>query len=323
MAPKAKPKTAQKVAPKAAPAPVINPALVPDLASPSDTKPADVTLYLKIDLTISDQQPKTAVYVPDRARLGNKLDVILYLYGHKHRGIFPELKGKTIDSEELLKLPRDGTKLYYPLREEIAKASKKNFVFVAPTLGNYSQGGSLINKDTGAGDPLGFLLQVIRGLQKHLSLPKLTTLNQLVLAAHSGGGDPMRHLAAHPDIRNKVKEVWCFDCLYSWQDPKFWTKWSAPTDIYDYIYTEMGGKPNRRLFIHTTGKKWVRIDDKKPPTPDNRRPVDGTFSESSSVKNQTAKRSNVQVELMTRTLDHHESPVAWIKDLIDRSGVLT
>src|SRR5262245_43685441 len=103
MAPKATLKSPPKSAPKAPPQPVISPALIPALLH-KDSQPADVTLYVEIGLNISGQIPKTAIYVPKQAGLGQggTVDVILYLHGHKTKAQFPELNGKVLDVEELL-----------------------------------------------------------------------------------------------------------------------------------------------------------------------------------------------------------------------------
>ena len=316
MAPKATLKRPPKAAPKAPPPPVINPGLVPALAG-QDSQPADATLYLTIDLNISGQQAKTAVYIPKKAGLGTggAVNVILYLHGHKTINQFPELKGKVLDIEELFKLPRPAKQKkgthYYAIREEIAQTVRTNFVFTAPTLGNTSQGGILINSKDGTGDPLGYLQAVMRGLKQHLTLTTEPKPGNLILAGHSGGGVPMRLLAQHPAIRGMVREAWCFDSLYGGKtDIYFWTKWAV-------------GQPQHRLFIHSTGTTWEKIDKTKPLSSDNRHCWGGTCSASNTIKDYTSKHKNIQVEMQTRTSDHHLSPVVWIKDLIDRSTALT
>jgi hypothetical protein len=290
----------------------LNTSAVPDCPK-QDPTPKDVTLYLTIDLGLSGQEPLTAVYVPDRTKLGGTVDIILYLHGHKEAF---QKAGRSISIEEHLKLTRGNGTLYYPLREEIAKSTKKQFVFVAPTLGDHSEGGTLIDKNSGAGDPVDFLNQVINGIQKHLNLPILMQYGDLVLAAHSGGGVAMRQLANHAAIKSSVKEAWCFDCLYSGStDSDFWSKWATP---------------DHRLFVHSTGDfdmiisdptKVVASDELKADGKYHRH-VMGTLRESEAIKSATASRSNVQVEIKARTVDHNSSPGTWIKDLIDQSPVL-
>jgi hypothetical protein len=289
----------------------LNSSAVPDLID-QDSTPKDVTLYLKIDLGLSGQEPMTAVYVPDRSKLGGTVNIILYLHGHKEAF---QKGGKSISIQEHLKLQRGNGALYYPLREEIAKSTKKEFVFVAPTLGDHSEGGGLIDKNSGAGDPVDFLNQVINGIQNHLSLPILMQYGDLVLAAHSGGGVAMRQLANHSGIKSSVKEAWCFDCLYSGNtDSDFWSKWATP---------------DHRLFVHSTGDFDMIVDPaKRVPTDalkdDGKyhRHVMGTLRESEAIKSASASRSNVQVEIRSRTVDHNSSPGTWLKDLIDRSPTL-
>ncbi len=143
MAPKP---TANKVKPSPPADPVIDPALVPDLLG-QDSMPADTTLYLKTKINVSGQADKTAVFVPDRSRLAPPtVDVILYLHGHK--ASFRQGK-KSIDIERQLKLTASSGGLIYAIREAITQSSKKRFVFVAPTLGDLSEGGDLIDKRTG------------------------------------------------------------------------------------------------------------------------------------------------------------------------------
>ena len=290
----------------------LNTSTVPELTK-SDTTPLDTTLYLKIDLKLSNQEPMTAVYVPDRTKLGGTVDIILYLHGHKEAF---KKAGRSINIEEHLKLTRGNGTLYYPLREEIANSTKKQFVFVVPTLGDNSEGGALIDKTSGAGDPVDFLNQVTNGIQQHLCPKILMQYGDIILAAHSGGGVATRQLAKHPKISSSVKEAWCFDCLYNGaEDSDFWTKWATP---------------DHQLFVHSTGDFDMVVDPAKRKDGDVLkadgklyRHVMGTLRESEAIKNGTASRSNVQVEIKSGTLDHNSSPGTWLKKLIDKSPTIT
>jgi hypothetical protein len=296
-------KKPRKAARPVKPACEIDPTLVPELMN-QDNTPGDTTLYLKINLGLSRQEPKTAVYIPDRRKIGAHLDVILYLHGFK-----PNNVGKGADIERLLKARRRRANLWYPLREAISEADKKSFVFVAPTLGDFSQGGCLIDRNSGAGQPSQYLQQVMLGLEKHLSLNQRPQLGRIVLAAHSGGGVLLRQLAKHPDIRRKVREAWCFDCLYSGStDSEFWSQWShrKPSSIEE-LFMWANGQPHHRLFIHTTGA--------------NRKGSD-TLAETKAVQKRTKGLANVRFEMMPRGVDHNASPGRWIKELI-MASVLT
>jgi hypothetical protein len=302
----------------------IDPLHVPDLAG-QESLPADQTLYLTIDLGIAKQVPKTAVYIPDRRTVGEYVNVILYMHGHK------AVVGKGTDIEGLLKATRSGSKLWYPLRERMAQASNKNYVFVAPTLGDYSEGGCLIDKNTGAGQPGAYLQQVMQGLKKHLSMKTLPKVSNLILAAHSGGGVAMRHLAKHADIRGQVREAWCFDCLYSgWADSNFWSTWPSQKTVLPDIIMWAIGQPHHKLFIHTTGTTEEEINPKKQkvlPTDKERggkiwRHHDNTYTETDTVRRAAKRNPNVRVEMMTPGVGHNDSPGHFIKDLIDSSSAL-
>jgi hypothetical protein len=49
----------------------------------------------------------------------------------------------------------------------------------------------------------------------------------LILAGFSGGGDPLRWvvIGQKADYIRRLKQVWCFDCMYSGEGPA-WTRWA-------------------------------------------------------------------------------------------------
>ena len=126
----------------------------------------------------------------------------------------------------------------------------------------------------------------------------------------------MRQLANHVDIKDAVKEAWCFDCLYEeGKDIKFWVDWSKDA--------------SHKLFVHSTGAydSEVKPEDVKSTDVQRNgkyyRHEDGTFTESNTIKKQTERSPNVQVEIKTRTSDHNTSPGIWIKDLVEKSSFLS
>jgi len=178
-----------------------------------DTAVADTTLYFEIDVGLDATNKTTGVYVPDLKQLGKEVDVVLYFHGHK------DDKTKTIK-----KVFTDDRNL---MREALAQSKKKHFVFVAPQLGSKAEGGDL---GTGVQD---LLEQVMNGLGAYMPLSPAPTVGNIVLAAHSGGGELLRPVAKQSYVDPKLLEVWCFDCLYaSWKDPSaarsdatYWIDW--------------------------------------------------------------------------------------------------
>jgi hypothetical protein len=157
----------------------------------------------------------TAVYYPTAvSRRSTAIDVILYLHGHRtsipgaRRSIWAYLKHKC-----------------WPLREHL-EATGKAAVLVAPTLGPKSEPGTLL--DAGGLDR--YLQRVLAVSAPYWQGGTAPAIRHLILAGHSGAGQPMRVLA---NSRNRaaelVKEVWGFDCTYSARqdaDANEWSSWA-------------------------------------------------------------------------------------------------
>jgi len=253
----------------------LNPKDTPTLAAPTETSPSDCTFYFNIDLqTGQGGSAMTAVYVPSRVKLRSPFDVILYFHGHKKTG------GITI--QEYLK---DSD---FNLREFILASSKRDVLLIAPTLGDRSAYGLLKSGDVTSA----YLEQILNGVHKHLLGGQGTrpTIGQIVLAAHSGGGAPMRAVAeksAGTDVGKLIKEIWCLDSTYG--NGQFWLNWATSA-----------GRTIQRLFVFSTGS-WdadVLKDPTKKKSEDN--PVVGTKrvgtgDDARVILNGAKGKSNIEV----------------------------
>jgi hypothetical protein len=227
---------------------VLNASATPDLIDqdlPTATTPGH-TLFLKIDLQVDPMggqpvDPMTAVFAADPKQLptGN-VDVVLWFHGDKrvwsrHRKGTLDLGGKSV--QEYLKV--DECKL----REFVLRPSKKkNFLLVVPTLGDRTGRGP---KRTAGGllwqqaQAEAFLQQVLNGVKTHWGV-NVTGLGSVILAAHSGGGHVMGHMAQFfTGLFDKANEVWCFDCTYWGGDP--------------FITWAKRGHSHPRLWVYSTG----------------------------------------------------------------------
>lgn len=236
------------------PPPTLDAKAVPELTGnpKTETTPGDLTVYLKINLA-NGVQAMTAVYLPDRMKVGSELDVILYLHGH----------GGPIPIQRYLTKDKD-----FLLREEIAKSDYKGFVFIAPTLGSFSEAG-LLNKDGES-----YLRMVMNGIFARVDatyaagIPNFRTVpsvKRIVLAGHSGGGAPMRALASQPYINKKVCEVWCFDSTYGGRTTgEFWMNWINGGHQLErfWVYATKGGTHAAAKFIkgNAAAVGWKYVD---------------------------------------------------------------
>jgi hypothetical protein len=212
-----------------------------DLISPVDTVIPTETLYLNIDLGLrkectrknpptykciawlkQDVATETGVFIPSGFKATQYIDILLYLHGHKSG--YVSQKGDDMPIHRFW----DHTVLAdFPFRE-ILNTSGKSLILVAPTIGPLSQSGTLTTND-GFTDFLSKVLSDIKqysntysGVQYDLSI------RNIYLAAHSGGGVPLRliaQLAGTNPYANKIKECWGFDCTYSYSD-KDWYDWA-------------------------------------------------------------------------------------------------
>jgi hypothetical protein len=267
-----------------------------------ENQPSDFTVYLKIDVGAKGQDPMTAVYVPSSFSVGQEIDLILYLHGHK---------GSDMSIQKYLADDR------FKLREEIGAANKEAFIFVAPTLDRGS-GASFLTASEG--DAIAFLKQVMNGLDAYgpFSSP---SVGRIVIAAHSGGGAPMQKLVSFPFFQKNVHEVWCFDCLYNGGSGAFFVN----------QWKKVFGHDLERLFAYSTGAFMVEkpVDPKNPTGP--KKMVDaGTDINTKEIRDLANKQGlqNVDVTIggswhNIKPSNHDHVPIALIKELINTSPVLT
>src|SRR5262249_11932484 len=208
--------------------------------------PADLTLILGINLN-NGATAKTGVYFPDGFPYNQNLDLILYLHGH---GAPP--------------IDEYWTKKKFLLREEVNDGNKR-LALVAPTLGPRSESGSLTS--------LGldwYLDQVIEGIVQHapekVGQSATMSVDNIFLACHSGGGEPMRKLAweAGSFVRKyggKIRECWGFDCLYHPSNNP--VKKEAPTentsDTEENWFYWAQLNPQAKLFVYYTDQGGTKI----------------------------------------------------------------
>lgn len=144
-------------------------------------------------------------------------------------------------------------------------------------------------------------------------------VGNIILAAHSGGGKAMRAVADFAYFQTKVREVWCFDCLYNTGDGDFWINWKkAPGHNLD------------RLWVYSTGKIKMPQDSTKPVGPDN--PLvekDGTFTNLATVQQKAAAQRLANVEVAIGrpyrnvvARNHDLVPATFLTMLIDTAACL-
>jgi hypothetical protein len=282
-----------------------------------DTTPPMQSLYLPIPLRVPViEKQLTGVFIPDGYKAGKTVDVVLFLRGYDIK------RPKTATLvDEYWNSPKHPILKSFQFREEINK-SGKNVILVVPTLGPFSEAGTLLD----AGGVQAFLDRVLDGLYRHgphATLKERPTVRHLILAAHSGGGVPLRRLAktlgADEGYKEKLKECWGFDSIYGVKDKdaEFWSDWArghAGTKVsMFYIFTD----------------KAVGKNPKLPVGPDN--PVDHCQPTGTTFPAMELERlakaggiSNVKVVRQTKasTLDHTEVPRAHLAELLKAATYL-
>ena len=219
--------------------------------------PAGDTLYVRIDLGIGKAAathgktyavpPVTGVYLPQVFERSGRVDVIVYLHGYT--ADFPG-NGRSVKELWSENVPTPVARVSaapFALRSGL-NATRKNLVLVVPTLGPKAQAGRLLQ--VGGFDA--FMNAVLFAIGQYVG-PSVASpdLGRLVLACHSGGGQPMLRLALSAAVAARhVVECWGFDCLYSgrnkttgakyYTQPQSWLSWAE----HDR---------NRKLFVFFHG----------------------------------------------------------------------
>jgi hypothetical protein len=196
-----------------------------DQSEPEEV-PYGRTRYLLYDLGIPSIAKQTAVFWPSGFVAGAHVDVILYLHGWRVDDNPP----RTI---------RDYFQRSYGRLREALDASGQNAALVAPTLGDHSEAGLLLVP--GGLDAL--LASALAATRRAFAsgAAAQATLRNLYLAAHSGGGKPMRLLAggAAQALAN-LQECCSFDAATNQVDEAFWPGWgkARSADLGYFYYRE-------------------------------------------------------------------------------------
>ena len=278
---------------------------IPALAA-EETTPDIKTLYLTIDLD-NGASKTTAVYIPTAFAAVSPVNLLIYFHGHK--GMLGNVSLQGMSIQQYLKVKE------FKLREFAKAASALNFVLVVPTLGD-SSGAGLLTRSAANFDA--YLDQILAGIAEYQLKPKgKPVLDQIVLAAHSGGGAAMLSIAnnslgSSSPTFNKIREIWCFDCTYG--GGSAWLKWvESPAHTLD------------RIWLYSTGS-WTKPDGNRTGTGDDTK-VLSDFAKRN-------KRSNLAVSIPsagvsvnwhypTGQIGHNDCVGTFMTLLIDSSNNLT
>jgi hypothetical protein len=253
---------------------------------------------------------RLASSVPADYKAGKSIDLVLFLRGYDIK------RPKAATSvAEYWNSPEHPVLKSFLLREEVNK-SGKNVILVVPTLGPFAEAGKLKDR-AGVRD---FFDRVLDGLWHHgphAGLANRPTIRYLILAAHSGGGVPLRRLAQvlgeDDGFKDKLKECWGFDSIYGVKDKdaEFWSDWA----------TAHPGTRVTMFYLFT--QKDVGKDPKQPIGPNNpfdhKEPTGTTFPAQELerlARAQALKNVVVMRETKATTLNHNEVPRAHLADLV-------
>ncbi len=186
------------------------------------------TCYLPVSLG-KTLPAKTGVFIPACFNPGEKIDVVVFLHGHISAADAAGFKKKGIEHY---------WKNYSNIREHFRK-SGRNAILLAPTLGPVSSKsfGSLGNKN-GFDD---YIASCFKELKDQNCLDHQGVPNRIILAAHSGGGNPMGKILNTTNVLgDNIEEVWGFDCLYWVENYRSWLKTlprnTSATRNYDFYH---------------------------------------------------------------------------------------
>jgi hypothetical protein len=282
-----------------------------------DTSPPLMSLYLPIPLGVPGVAAQsTGVFVPANYRVGKTIDLVLFLRGYDVN------RPKTATSVgEYWSSPQHPILKSFLFREEVNK-SGKNVILVVPTLGPFAEVGKL-KDDGGVQEFLGRVLDGLWHNGPQVGLAERPTIRHLILAAHSGGGVPLRRLAqvlgADASFKDKLKECWGFDSIYGVKDKDadFWSDWAK------------GHSGTKVTMFYIFTQKDVGKDAKRPVSAsnplDHREPTGTTFPAMELERLAQARMlSNVAVvrETKASTLSHTEVPRTHLAELLKAAPYL-
>lgn len=281
---------------------------------PRDTTPPLLSLYLPIPLGVPNvDSQSTGVFIPANYRVGKTVDLVVFLRGYDIK------RPKTATSvSEYWNSPQHPILKSFLFREEINR-SGKNVILVVPTLGPFSETGKLRDKG-GAQDFLDHILEGLWRSGPHAGLADRPTIRHLILAAHSGGGVPLRRLAQvlgdDEGYRDRLKACWGFDSIYGVKDrdADFWADWA------------MAHPGTRVTMFYLFTQKDVGKDPKQPVSPtnplDHREPTGTTFPAMELERLAKARRlANVAVVRESKAT-HNELPLTRLAELLKAAAYL-
>ncbi|HEX4611613.1 MAG TPA: hypothetical protein VH092_25685 [Urbifossiella sp.] len=282
-----------------------------------ETVPALLLLYLPIPLGVPGvESQSTGVFVPAGYRAGRTIDLVVFLRGYDIK----RPKAATTVAEYWGSSAHPVLKSFL-FREDV-NASGKNVVLAVPALGPFAEAGTLTT-DRGARE---FLDRVCEGLWRngpHAGQADRPAVRHLILAAHSGGGVPLRRLAqvlgADAGYKEKLKAYWGFDSTYGVKDKdaEFWSDWAESHP----------GTKVAMFYIPT--EREVGKNPKLPVGPDNpldRREPTGTTFPARELDRLAKVRMLGNVRVVPETgpmaAGHNDVPRAHLADLLRGAAYL-
>lgn len=160
------------------------------------------------------------IFIPKNAKLGNKIDMVVYLHGWWAKV--------------------DSVLTKFMLIEQLAQAEKKNTILVIPQLAKSvpdSYAGKLADKN-GFGS---FVQDVLLKVSDQIGVKNLRVGN-IALAGHSGGYEGIAYILSNGDLAENIKEVYIFDGLYGQLEKfTFWLLQSKGRFVNIFTKNEEGG----------------------------------------------------------------------------------
>ncbi|MEO8151361.1 MAG: type VI secretion system tube protein TssD [Bacteroidia bacterium] len=188
-----------------------------------DTK-FGITGYLDVS-AIKNRSLRTGVFIPSGYTQTGKADIIIYLHGLYDFGSY-----------------KYGMAYYWKNYSNIREhfyTGNRNAILIAPALGSDPQASDLVFRYKNGLDQ--FVNNCIKELIGRNQLSAGSTVNRIVLAAHSAGGFPMSAILRNENALNaNIDECWCFDCFYNYNWEKVLEKNSGKPFYHYWAFTYSG-----------------------------------------------------------------------------------